>query len=69
MKQDKLLNPRIKNAGVLLKFTRFRPPTLVIFGNFLSENIVNFGQKAAKNDHSMSHGVLIKSGVLYAWIR
>ena len=42
---------------------------MAIFGQFSSENCSIFGRKLFKNDHSMPHGVLIKSGVLFARIR
>ena len=42
---------------------------MVIFGRFSSEISSFFGRKLFKNDHSMPHGVLIKSGVILARIR
>ena len=45
---------------------------LAYCGNFQQEfhkKGVIFGQKVSLNDQSMLHGVLIKSNVLFAWIR
>ena len=67
-----LLYPRLKNAGALLIFKSFRLLTMVIFGNFLSKNTVFLDEKLQKWPQcaqNMPHGVLFKSGVLYARIR
>ena len=39
------------------------------FGPFLSQTTIVFRQKITQNDYSMLHGVLIKSGILFARIR
>ena len=45
---------------------------LAYCGNFQQDYHINgviFGQKVSLNDQIMLHGVLVKSDILFAWIR